>query len=413
MGTSKGLLRKRVAAGRRSGILNIAAMDLPAIPDEVMNMYGFDPDAVGSSWAESVDLVKFIGADNTFSDLREDAFPDVDVGNANEDHNLQFRGLEALDLHGNLLKSLPTGIAKLDRLTVLNLSHNQLNMSSLEVICNLENLRELDLSNNLLVGPLPSGIGMISSLRSLYLQNNEITELENLMSLKKIKILNVSVNRLKNLPFESLASLPLLELKAYQNFLFGTLIPSSISSLPTLQTLNVSFNALTSISDLESFSFPALHTLDISGNRMTSLPNISTWTSLQTLNAGENSLSSIPPGFTDLENITTANFSSNNLTRLDEKTALMKNLNSMNVQGNPLRDRRFFTLGWEGIKKELLKRLEMGTGDEVESGRIRGGGGEESESRDEQGETREAPRAAAAGRSRKPEPQMPSWLYGE
>lgn len=118
----KGLLRKRVDAARADGRLNIAAMGFKEIPEEVMNMYSLE--ATGGSWAESVDLTKFIAADNEFEKLSDDVFPDIDPRDMADDEDSkgnQFGGLETLDLHGNLLVELPMGLRRLEILTSLNL----------------------------------------------------------------------------------------------------------------------------------------------------------------------------------------------------------------------------------------------------------------------------------------------------
>jgi hypothetical protein len=79
---------------------------------------------VNGSWAESVDLTRFIAADNNLESLGEDVFPDVDPQEYQEDDDAkgnQFRGLETLDLHGNMLKAVPPGLRRLQMLTSLNL----------------------------------------------------------------------------------------------------------------------------------------------------------------------------------------------------------------------------------------------------------------------------------------------------
>lgn len=121
----KGLLRKRIDAARTDGRLNIAAMALKEIPDEVMNMYNLESiSSQGGSWAESVDLTRFVAADNELERLGEDIFPDVDPRELLEDDDSkgnQFGGLETLDLHGNVLKTVPPGLRRLEMLTTLNL----------------------------------------------------------------------------------------------------------------------------------------------------------------------------------------------------------------------------------------------------------------------------------------------------
>jgi hypothetical protein len=122
---SKGLLRKRVDAARTDGRLNIAAMGLKEIPEEVLNMYNLEYiGAQGGSWAESVDLTRFVAADNDLELIGDDVFPDIDPRESVDDEDFrgnQFGGLETLDLHGNVLTTLPLGLRRLELLTTLNL----------------------------------------------------------------------------------------------------------------------------------------------------------------------------------------------------------------------------------------------------------------------------------------------------
>ena len=122
---NKGLLRKRVEAARIDGKLNIAAMGLSEIPEAVLKMYDLESaDTTSGAWYESVDLVKFIAADNEIEELSEEVFPDVAPDDLLEEEDTkgnQFGGLEILDLHGNLLNTIPPGFRRLERLTKLNL----------------------------------------------------------------------------------------------------------------------------------------------------------------------------------------------------------------------------------------------------------------------------------------------------
>lgn len=119
------VLQSRVASARTSGRLNIAAMGLKEIPTEVLNMYSLE--SIGmhdGSWAESIDLTRFVAADNELEMIDEALFPDVDPEDLAEEDDAPisiFGGLETLDLHGNMLISLPAGLKRLSLLTALNL----------------------------------------------------------------------------------------------------------------------------------------------------------------------------------------------------------------------------------------------------------------------------------------------------
>lgn len=122
--TSK-IVKSRVTTARASGRLNIAALGLKEIPREVLDMYSLE--SIGTydgSWAESVDLTRFVAADNELEMIDESVFPDVDPEELAEDEDAQgsiFAGLETLDLHGNVLIALPAGLRRLTLLTSLNL----------------------------------------------------------------------------------------------------------------------------------------------------------------------------------------------------------------------------------------------------------------------------------------------------
>lgn len=121
--SSKGILRKRIDAARSDGRLNIAAMGFKEIPQEVMNMYNLDAIEDGS-WAETVDLKRFVAAGNELEVIHDDIFPDIDPREHMDDEDAkgnQFGGLETLDLHGNVLIVLPLGLRRLEMLTTLNL----------------------------------------------------------------------------------------------------------------------------------------------------------------------------------------------------------------------------------------------------------------------------------------------------
>jgi len=119
------VIQARVQGARTSGRLNIAAMGLREIPAAVMGMY--DLESIGrhdGAWAESVDLTRFVAADNEIEMLEDAIFPDREPHELADDEEGQgniFGGLETLDLHGNMLICLPMGLRRLQLLTSLNL----------------------------------------------------------------------------------------------------------------------------------------------------------------------------------------------------------------------------------------------------------------------------------------------------
>lgn len=122
------VLQQRAATARTTGRLNIAAMGLKEIPQEIMKMYDLESIGTqGGSWAESVDVTRFVAADNALEVLDDAVFPDKATESFEEEDQSQgniFGGLETLDLHGNKLVKVPLGFRRLNYLTSLNLVSN-------------------------------------------------------------------------------------------------------------------------------------------------------------------------------------------------------------------------------------------------------------------------------------------------
>ena len=352
------LLRKRVDAARAEGRLNIAAMGLSEVPEEVLNMYQYDPDA-NMAWGEVVDLTALIAADNELETLPESMFPDVDYETVMEsDDNVpQFGGIVNLDLHGNLFRELPTGLGRLPQLSRLNLSRNKLSIDALDVIFRISTLRDLKLAENSLAGAFPAGIENLNLLETLDLQGNEVTSLpQEVRALTHLRSLNVSNNKMTSVPSELFTSISVVELSASKNCFTGAFF--QVDAVPHLQTLYLSGNSLTGLCTSGIVSLPSLKHLDVSVNRLSSLPSMTTWTNMVTLLVGENKLSSIPEGFSSLQQLRNADFTANNIDKLDDRIALMESLENLTLAANPLRERKFLTMNADDLKRDLMSRLD-------------------------------------------------------
>ncbi|KAK7424677.1 hypothetical protein QQX98_000253 [Neonectria punicea] len=360
----KKVLQTRVANGRTTGRLNIAALELKEIPMEVMKMY--DLESIGTfdgSWAESVDLTRFVAADNELEELDEFIFPDTNPESFDEAQASQgniFGGLETLDMHGNLLIGVPLGFRRLTSLTSLNLSSNRLTNNSIDTLAQISSLRDLKLANNLFFGPLNSNLANLTELEILDVHGNNISALpRKIESMTRLRILNLSENSFESLPFDGLAMLPLTELSVKKNKLSGTLIEEPIESLPQLQTLDASANQLTRLVPLGAgIELPVVHSLSLSMNRMQGLPDMTSWTNLLTLTVDENSISSIPNSFLSLEKLRHADFSSNDIRVVPPEISRMENLSMIRLSGNPLRDKKFLSITTDELKEILAGRLE-------------------------------------------------------
>jgi Leucine-rich repeat (LRR) protein len=230
-------------------------------------------------------------------------------------------------------------------------------MEILDVIAQIPSLRELRLAENNLDGDLSTALCDLTALEVLELQSNKLSSLPTEMSrLTQLRVLNISENQLRAIPAEIFSS-TLIELQASKNRLEGSLF--NLRSVPHLQELNVAQNSLISLCHGDTIELPALRALNISTNRLTSLPEVSSWSSLTTLLVGENKLAILPEGFVSLQQLRTADFTGNDIRQLDERIALMDSLQHLTVAANPLRDRKFLTMGTDDLKRDLASRLPV------------------------------------------------------
>lgn len=357
-GDNKGLLKKRIQQAVTTGLLNIAGMNLKRIPQEIMKMY--DPEDHKVDWSEMVDLRKMNAADNEIEDLEDAIFPDFsefELQNDDEKSN-QFGGLESIDLHRNNIQRLPIGFRRLARLQSLNLTGNKLQIDAFDIIHQMPQLKELFLGENLIGGSLVLNQCDFHDLQVLDLHGNGIEKLEEqtLLHMKSLKKLDVSANKLSRLPWETLARLALTELNVSKNCLTGILFRSAYQ-LPELRNLNVSYNALEGVCEAD-LDLPSLRTLTLDGNRVAKLPSLANCKELQTLTIAENQLDEIPSDFLHLEQLATADFGHNNIRLVDPKVSKMAKLSSLNLVGNPLREKKYLTMDTTELKLDLEKKLE-------------------------------------------------------
>lgn len=175
--------------------------------------------------------------------------------------------LRVLQLESNQLKQFPLEICKLLNLEELSLIGNTI--SELPSITDLDKLKVLDLSDNKLVD-VPTGISQLTSLQVLNLSRNQFTSLTTgIGNLSKLVTLRLDHNNLKT-------------------------VPSGMGELHSLKKLNLNNNELIDFPE-EICTLPKLEVLEIDNNRLTSLPEkICKLTNLRSLSIVNNCLTNFP-----------------------------------------------------------------------------------------------------------------------
>ncbi|KAI4179643.1 MAG: hypothetical protein L6R41_007712 [Letrouitia leprolyta] len=322
------LLQKRINSARNDGRLNISGMCLKKFPDEVLKMY--DPDAMtdGATWYECVGLTRLDASNNEMEDLDWDSLDESAEDGKDQPPESIFGGLHSLNLQNNQLHILPSTFRNLNDLTVLNLSRNRLNQSMSDlanIVSNIPSLRELYLAENGLSSS-PISPAQSSNLEILDLHGNALTSISDLSDRKMLRKLDISSNRISQLP---------------------------CLDLPNLVMLNISINQIQIDEIMVNLEAPKLSELDISACRIDCLPNLrSKYPALVSLIAYDNRISTI-----DVESVRALevlDLRRNDIRNLPPELSLL-GLKKFLVGGNPMRAPRREIL--EGTTERLMEWL--------------------------------------------------------
>uniref|UniRef100_A0A8C9EKL7 Uncharacterized protein n=1 Tax=Pavo cristatus TaxID=9049 RepID=A0A8C9EKL7_PAVCR len=178
--------------------------------------------------------------------------------------------LTYLDLHSNRFTSFPTYLLKMNCIAYLDISRNDIGPSfALDPHLRCPTLKQFNLSYNQLMC-IPEFLANVAeNLEQLLLEGNKISCLSSPMSLKELKILNISKNNISSLAENVLMGCTKLELfNARMNLTFTR--PLSLSNLIQSQMY---------FSGLEYF-LQSLRSVDLSQNKIISLPGPVHWKSL-------------------------------------------------------------------------------------------------------------------------------------
>lgn len=195
---------------------------------------------------------------------------------------------------------------------------------------------ELKLNGNLLQGNFPSSILSLTNLKKLDLNSNRLTgNVPNLGSLLNLKYLNISNNQFDGDLSNSFSSLTHLQ-EIYLGNNSATLSSTDFSGFTQLQTLDISnFNLHEIPSSLTLL--PLLKSLNISNNSINNYSNLSSLTHLEELSISGNALIQVPSEISALFNLKTLNISNNALTQFSALNGL-SNLEWLSLENNALQN---------------------------------------------------------------------------
>ena len=312
--------------------------------------------------------------------------------------------LEVLEMDGNNLETIPPSVGDLRALRELNISNNSIrnipntiknvfsieridassnHISSLPNLSTLQLLRDLQLKGNQLY-ELPESLPNLVSLTRLDIHNNHIHKLPPLIGhLSKLRILNLSSNRIVTFPDSSsglttcevfllqgneLVSLGhwiggwkcavfidatdnkimhvdravgclrnLTELRLKRNCI--EVLPPEIGLAQAMEIFDISANIL-QVLPVELGALALLHTLKLNQNSLSgALPEqIGLLRSITTLNLSRNRISSLPNTIGGMEELVTLKVSHNRLSTVPEALVECSQLRELHLSSNCIKE---------------------------------------------------------------------------
>ncbi|XP_053413257.1 leucine-rich repeat serine/threonine-protein kinase 2 [Nycticebus coucang] len=242
--------------------------------------------------------------------------------------------LTHLDLHSNKFTSFPSYLLKMNCITNLDVSRNDIGPSVvLDPAVKCSTLKQFNLSYNQLSSVPENLAEVIEKLELLILEGNKISEISSPLSLKELKILNLNKNNISSLSENFLEACPNVEsFSARMNFLAAmpflpssmtslklsqnkfTRVPEAILNLPHLRSLDMSHNDIQYLPGPVHWKSLNLRELLFSYNQISILDlseKAHAWSRVEKLHLSHNKLKEIPPEIGCLENLTSLDVSYN------------------------------------------------------------------------------------------------------
>ncbi|XP_064135447.1 protein flightless-1 homolog isoform X4 [Loxodonta africana] len=249
---------------------------------------------------EATGVLPFVrGVDLSGNDFKGGYFPE----------NVKaMTSLRWLKLNRTGLCYLPEELAALQKLEHLSVSHNNLTTLHGE-LSSLPSLRAIVArANSLKNSGVPDDIFKLDDLSVLDLSYNQLTECpRELENAKNMLVLNLSHNR--QLP--AMLALQTLHLRNTQRT--PSNLPTSLEGLSNLADVDLSCNDLARVPEC-LYTLPSLRRLNLSSNQITELSLcIDQWTHIETLNLSRNQLTSLPSAICKLTKLKKLYLNSNKL----------------------------------------------------------------------------------------------------
>jgi Leucine-rich repeat (LRR) protein len=262
------------------------------------------------------------------------------------DQILKLRNLQYLELDRTQLQELPAELVALKALSVLKISNNQLSKVP-EICARLPQLKTLQLNNNQLSG-VPEWLGHCRSLQQVDLSFNQIEELPaSFRQLNALQSLRLRGNQLKKLNADQLKWEELRELDLRDNR-FTTL--PGLATFSNLDRLQLSGNRLKQLpAGLENLS--RLTSLKAAGNQLKVIPP-QLPSQLLEIDFSNNQLETFPDILDQLPHLRRLQLSRNRLSALPASLQSCRSLSELELDHN-----RFQVLPDCIGKLNQLKRL--------------------------------------------------------
>uniref|UniRef100_A0A0N4Z6F1 PPM-type phosphatase domain-containing protein n=1 Tax=Parastrongyloides trichosuri TaxID=131310 RepID=A0A0N4Z6F1_PARTI len=274
--------------------------------------------------------------------------------------------LIAIDISYNCLEMLPEWIPEINSLISIKATHNRIFTLPYRLFMNMPSLRFLNLQNNEIT-KLPELVENCC-IEILNISNNKITSLSKnlLKSSHKLTHLNASNNKLTSLPYaNTFIDLNRIQiLKLSRNKLNESSIPV-IMSLKKLRLLDISYNNFRFFNDSMLSQLSYLEEINISGNEISTIPEeISLLESLTVLRAHTNKLKVIPK-FSNTKLLKVLDLSNNLLNNIIPETCVNENMKFLDLTCNRIivnnNGKRNEKINIKNLKKkcDIKKHIEI------------------------------------------------------